>query len=439
MNKFKQSAWCAGIIYLAIFAFMMMANFLTPLIADDYSYHFSFLTGERITGIFQIFPSLAGHAQKMNGRLVAHFWVQLFELLPKALFNVVNSLIFASQIFILHKIGTTAFDRKQNNNLVLVFSFCAIWFFQPAFGQVNLWLDGSCNYLWASTVGLVFLLPFINEFIKGQKVNNIAVKCLFVVLGFFVGAYSENTSAAFIFVAMLLWGATWLLDRKRPSLYTAFAILVSFVGYISIYLSPAELMNKGAEFSLAALRGSFINCLYMLKSFWILLAIYVVVLCLSCISNVNKRYIILSLALAGGAMAANFIMMFASYYASRSAGSVVIFLACATVVLLDKLDFEKYKSLIISGLAVLVLSASFHCMVGLNDIYNTFIQAKNNENHIYSCIEQGIMDITIDVIYADTKYSAAHGLSYVEVTETNVWPNTAMTKYYGVNSIRGNY
>ena len=73
MNKFKQSVWCAGILYLAIFAFMMIANFLTPLIADDYSYHFSFLTGRRITGIFQIFPSLISHANNMNGRLVAHF------------------------------------------------------------------------------------------------------------------------------------------------------------------------------------------------------------------------------------------------------------------------------------------------------------------------------------------------------------------------------
>ena len=49
------------------------------------------------------------------------------------------------------------------------------------------------------------------------------------------------------------------------------------------------------------------------------------------------------------------------------------------------------------------------------------------------------MDITIDVIYADTKYSAAHGLTYVEVAATDVWPNSAIAQYYGVNSIRGDY
>ena len=68
-------------ILFIIFMLMLLCNILTPKIVDDFSYHFSFATGERITNVFQIFPSMMAHAEKMNGRLIPHFFVQLFEML----------------------------------------------------------------------------------------------------------------------------------------------------------------------------------------------------------------------------------------------------------------------------------------------------------------------------------------------------------------------
>ena len=61
-----------SILFLTAFLF----NFWTPYAADDYSYMYNLGNGERITSVFQIFPSLAVHyMQYGNGRIVSHFFV----------------------------------------------------------------------------------------------------------------------------------------------------------------------------------------------------------------------------------------------------------------------------------------------------------------------------------------------------------------------------
>ena len=61
-----------SILFLTAFLF----NYWTPYAADDYSYMYNLGNGERITSVFQIFPSLAVHyMQYGNGRIVSHFFV----------------------------------------------------------------------------------------------------------------------------------------------------------------------------------------------------------------------------------------------------------------------------------------------------------------------------------------------------------------------------
>lgn len=73
------------------FLFFLL-NYYTPLYGDDYSYSFSFLTGERITSVSQIFSSQLGHYQNTNGRSITHSLAQLFLLIGDDLFNYINAL-----------------------------------------------------------------------------------------------------------------------------------------------------------------------------------------------------------------------------------------------------------------------------------------------------------------------------------------------------------
>ena len=80
-----------SILFLTAFLF----NYWTPYAADDYSYMYNLGNGERITSVFQIFPSLATHyMQYGNGRVVSHFFVMLFLMAPKIIFDVLNAFLY---------------------------------------------------------------------------------------------------------------------------------------------------------------------------------------------------------------------------------------------------------------------------------------------------------------------------------------------------------
>lgn len=421
-------------ILTAIFLFLLVCNCFTAKIADDFSYHFRFDTGERITNIFQIFPSMVGHAQKMNGRLTAHFLVQIFEMLPKGIFNLVNALMFTLQIAL---IGLIAGGDKKPRNGILLAAFGTVWVLQPAFGQVNLWLDGACNYLWSVVFGLLFLLPFIMEWMTGKRIRRPAGKVLFVLLSFFAGAYSETGSVAVIFAAAVLLVLTAAIRRKRPAVYGILSVLTAFAGYLSIYLAPAQWANKSSSFDFSALQENFTACLEVYLSFWVLLAVFAVLLLAACIKKTDRKRILLSLVLFAGSLVANFMMIAASYYPERSAASAFILLLAAAAVLLQGLGERKGRFLIAALAIAAMIPAVYYAAVGVGDIYATDQSIRENQAYVYECKAQGITDITLPLVKPQTKYSALHGLKYLDTETTETWPNHSMAQYYGVNSILG--
>ena len=86
-----------GLLFLMAFIY----NTLSPYSADDYAYMYSAVTGDRITNIFQIFPSLWDDYLKINGRVAPHFLLQLFLIGPKWIFNLVNAGMFVFMIWLM--------------------------------------------------------------------------------------------------------------------------------------------------------------------------------------------------------------------------------------------------------------------------------------------------------------------------------------------------
>lgn len=61
-----------GSVIVLIYALVYALNYYTPLFADDYSYMYSFSTGERITSVTEIWESQKAHYHSLNGRSVTH-------------------------------------------------------------------------------------------------------------------------------------------------------------------------------------------------------------------------------------------------------------------------------------------------------------------------------------------------------------------------------
>lgn len=118
----------------------------SPYAADDYSYMFNLSDGSRMTSIGQIFSSLAVHYTKYgNGRLVSHFFVMLFLIGSKWIFNLVNAFLFVLLILSIYHLTS----HKKACSLLLFFAIpTLLWLYMPAYGQIFLWLDGSINYMW---------------------------------------------------------------------------------------------------------------------------------------------------------------------------------------------------------------------------------------------------------------------------------------------------
>ena len=249
LYKLNSSRLSMIAVLIGIFLIMLFCNFNTDLVADDYMYCFSFADNSRIDSLADIFPSMAAHRHSMNGRVVAHFMVQLFLMLPKAVFNIFNAAFFTALVWLIYYIARR--DRK-NNALLLMCCFGLIWVLQPEFGQVYLWLDGSVNYLWCAVACLAWLIPWLRHFL-GELRFSLPTQALYIVFSVVVGAFSENASVALIFMAMLFIFLEAVWQKRKIEKWMLISLLAAFVGFMYMMLAPAESVNKSAEFSIAVL------------------------------------------------------------------------------------------------------------------------------------------------------------------------------------------
>ncbi len=422
--------------YFAVFVFLLVLNRWSLYVADDFGYLFSFYDRARIESLSQIIMSMRAHRYKMNGRLVAHVLVQMFGMWPMWVFDVVNALVFTLLIALVYKIGR---GEGNHRSAVPAAVFCLVWLFCPAFGQVNLWQDGACNYLWSVVLALLFLMPYIQAFLRQQRVQAWWDKLCFLCLAFGMGAYSETSSAAAIGVAALLLFLVALYNKRKIQPLLVWALVIAFVGYLSIYTAPAQLNGKSAEMSLQVLSE---NVLLASGMYWsicgVLLCGFAGLLALNLWKKTNARPMLLGAVLLCGSLAANYLMVFASYYTSRSAiGAFAFLLAADFVLLFPLLEIPSLRKVFAALMVVLVLVTIPALITGTKDVARTYQIMRSNEAYLEQCSQEGIMDAEIQDFSAQTRYSPSYGLVYVDVEDPTNYPNRHMARLYGLDSVTG--
>lgn len=434
LKRLNRSPYLACAVCAAIFLIMLLCNFRTNLIADDYRYCFSFADGSRIERAADIIPSMSAHRQTMNGRVFAHALVQLFLLLPPAVFKVLNSLMFLLLVWLIYRM---ALGRHERNVLLLSCVFGCLWLFQSQFGQVFLWLDGSINYLWCAVLSLLFLLPYIRKFLFNRELRPWQA-ALFTVYSLFVGGYSENSTVAVVFVALLLLLLSTLHRGFSLRLWPFPSLAALALGFVYMLFAPAELMNKSAEFSLPVLLQNFADTGLHYLRFWPLLAVFALLYIAACRVGTPREPRILALVLLGGSLAGHFVLTFAMYCAGRSTyiGLVLLLLACC-VLFAELFDDDRFTAALTAlGILCLVFTAYWGWR-GVADIMKTNYNLSFNEQIIIDAAANGEKDVQLPRYYPRTKYSALEGLPYLETSDTTDWSNVYMAKYYGVDTVIG--
>lgn len=429
----SKALFCA--ILAVVFAIMLFCNIVTPRIGDNFHYMYSFSTGERITSIADIPASLVAHAQKMNGRLVPHALVQLLLMLPDIAFDIINSAAFVFMCVMICLIAD-----KRPNCLLLLTTFGCTWIFMPSFGQVCLWLDGSLNYMWAYIFGLVFLLPYVRRFLGGEPLRANWQKLLFFIWAFLFGAYSENGTPAFVCAAVLLLILDGITQKKRPAADAVIGIVIACIGYVTIYLAPAQWANKSAEPTLPVIMTNIKIAVMKYRLVWELVLLFIILFVSAIIMRVDRQKLFLSAVLVVASVAGDMIMVLALYYAERSFGvSVVLLISAIAVLLPELLGGRRPAQIIAVGAAMItVVWTVYWVYIGVSDIYTISLETDANIQQIEDAYDKrGVYgEVTLKIPQPKTKYSAVNGLKYL-APKPGDWPNDKMAVYYGIKAITG--
>ena len=484
----KRNSVCCTVFFVAVFIFTCILTSLTPLVADDYNYAFSWADRTRVDNLTLVIKSMITHRQWTHGRVFAQGWVTIFMMWPKWAFSLANAAVITAFYAALYHF----FQRVEAERpLLACLEVAALyWICMPAFGQVFLWLDGACNYFW----GAVHVWILIELW---HSLRNRPQKWVWMIgllpLAFVAGAWSEHISFAMLMILFLFVIWFWVTDRKAP-LFDILILLAGIAGYLFLMFSPSMLPTILKNRAIKVIGSHFQTLTRILANYWWLLLLSVaavfamwlwlrkmpdrrsrlVAFCmtaccicfLSCLllailifvrkgifelisstqigflmlltcflyvlgnaisQRVLKEKIVEAVILSVGGISAIALFAVAMYIPARGFCAPVVFMGIATVRLWIAM---KHKNTIIRTALVGVFLICF--VLGFADILQVSQAASKRERAIEQALQtNGILMATPYPV--KTKYSAQYGL--VDLENGASWPNDVIQKYYGLRDI----
>ena len=217
-------------ILLIVAGIFFARNLLIPISADDYVYRFIWnaetFHGKSndwipIESLGDIFNSQIEHYLHWGGRSIAHFFVQFFMWQGKIYFDFANTIIFVIFVILILKLAKS---RK------FLYALIGLWIALPQFVPTMLWLTGSCNYLWMTTLQIGFLFALTEN------------RKIMIPLGIFAG-WSNEAGA----ISILILSLIHLRTKKEPIECREILGLISFsIGLILLIFAPGNFERGGS-------------------------------------------------------------------------------------------------------------------------------------------------------------------------------------------------
>lgn len=224
------------IFMFLIFISILLLNIFTPLIADDYGY--SFGVNGRLHSFIDVIEKQIQHYFTWGGRSVAHTIAQTFLLFPKILFSIANSCVYLLLIWLIY-LNIKGINKKEYPIILLLIHLC-LWFVVPAFGQDCLWLIGSCNYLWTTTIILLFLYLF-----RTSKRNDNLFKSIgFLLLGIIAGWTNENTAFGLIVATVGILLISKFEYKEKITKWKISGLVGTIVGFVILIIAPGNYVRN---------------------------------------------------------------------------------------------------------------------------------------------------------------------------------------------------
>lgn len=445
----------AVLLITLLIGFLFYAlNYYMPLFADDYSYSFSFSTGERIESISQIVDSQIGHYQNINGRSITHSLAQVFLLAGDDVFNFTNMIFFLVLLYLIYFHACGSFKNlsiaKISMSAILLFLSC------PAFGQSFLWITGAANYLYGILIVLCVLLPYrrqVNKLTSNHSLwFEIIAATVYLLLGVIAGWTNENTSVAMI-VMMIGYMVYFRIKLIKIHAWNITGCVGGVVGCLLMLSSPgtaSRLDTAGGSGGIISWikRMVFYSCdMFVNLQLAILLFAILSILFMyqkqKQLTELSRQEVNILFAECGvtfiylfGFLASVYSMIVSPQFPGRAwSGPIVIFLVsmsslCSLVDMTD-IKVKAGKNVTIGVLLILCASTYINAFFELKNIdaaYNDRVAT------IESAVSSNEDSVEIPNIYGWSGYSC-YSVSGDLNSDSNTWPNTAIAKYYGIDEI----
>ena len=254
------------LFFICFYLIFLYFNIFTPFYpGDDYVYSYIWEipnlytpiaeNAVKISSFSDLFLSLLNHHMMWCGRLTNHFFVMFFAWKGRMLFNIFNAFVSVLLIYLIVLMG----NKGKFNKKYFIFTFVCLWIFQLGWNGVFLWLAGSCNYVWSSTLVLLFLYLFLLDYYKIYDIKNKLIfyfgKFSYLFLfcfSFFVGCTNENSIFAVLFcLGIYLF---YLFRKKIIYSWQITAYIGLFLGYLFMVSSPSNYSRIFYEVEEACLR-----------------------------------------------------------------------------------------------------------------------------------------------------------------------------------------
>lgn len=223
------------LVFLAICIFLIENSYLPA--PDEYNYSHIAWTDHKISGINDLITSQISLYQNWTGRIPVHTTIQTILWLGTWIYNIINPIIFIIFIILLGSI-----IKKEINYFKISLTLFLILFTIKAGGEKFIWLSGSINYLWTTTIMLGVMYYFYKILMKDKKLSNKEIP-IFLILSFLAGWSQENVAfvlGTFIIMICLINIKKFLKYPKRDKAIIISSIIIFGIGALALIFAPGN-------------------------------------------------------------------------------------------------------------------------------------------------------------------------------------------------------
>ncbi|MCO6543428.1 MAG: hypothetical protein J6584_05640 [Lactobacillus sp.] len=420
------------------YIFIFILSWLTPLYADDLL--------ETHLSLPKIFQVTWNDYNGTNGRFIGQFIYRILDNLPAVLFAILNAAVFCLFTWLIFKIAT----RNHYNLFKYIILLACLWITIPAFGQTILWKAGAGNYLWMTTIILLYLLGNFSEELCGSSLFKHWLVYLMPILSFIAGWGNENTSFAAIILSVFIIFYQHLVQKQPFKKMQIINVVFLIIGYLILILAPANhnrsasvptIFNSSNDTYLSKLFIACLNVILTLPKFYFVLILFIAIMALVMkkyyFSSLKAAYALFFIVAGGLSIIALIVGPMYTWDGGRAYFGGIIFLVIALFTLLpDNLQAFMGQSVIRYAMSLTVITLLFIVSFGfagwgIYDWYQSSQAIKQRYEYVQNQVIKGHKSVHVPNFsyLPQTKYSVNNGLADIS-SDYNFWINKGYYNYF---------